>query len=55
MGNKLRKLAPDHCFLCGNVLEECGMGFLECIECKELFLPYINQDSEQCLALCNPD
>ena len=42
-----------HCFVCGAKLEEIGLGWLQCEEekCRELFLPYLDQDNNQCLML----
>ena len=44
---------PRFCFCCGGELKEVGLGFLECEKCDKSYLPYLNYDNEQCLALCH--
>lgn len=40
-----------HCFNCGTKLVEIGMGFCECPNCRKKYLPYKNQEDNQCLEL----
>lgn len=49
----LHRVMPRFCFCCGGKLEEVRLGFLACVECNKVYLPYENQDGEQTLALCN--
>ena len=39
------------CFICGNRLEEVGLGWLQCEseDCGEMFLPYQDEERNQCL------
>jgi len=39
-----------HCFLCGAKLSEIGLGGLECDDCLTVFIPFLDQDGNQCLA-----
>ena len=39
-----------HCFLCGAKLSEIGLGGLECDDCLTAFIPFFDQDGNQCLA-----
>jgi hypothetical protein len=42
---------PSFCFVCGSKLEEMGSGWMQCEneKCGEVFLPYIDEDNNQCL------
>lgn len=52
MENKIKNI-PLHffCFCCGKQLKEIGLGYLYCESCDNTYLPYINQEDEQALAL----
>ena len=41
---------PFHCFLCGAKLTEIGLGGLECEDCLTIFIPFLDQEGNQCLA-----
>jgi len=40
-----------YCFSCGYKLEELGFGILNCSNCENQFIPYIDKDEYQCMCL----
>ena len=48
-------VTPRFCFVCGNKLEEVGLGWLQCKseKCGEVFLPFKDVDGNQNLMLQN--
>jgi ribosomal protein L37AE/L43A len=38
-----------YCFDCGGKLKEKSLGFLYCSNCRTVFLPYEDEDGNQCL------
>lgn len=42
---------PSFCFICGSKLEEVNIGWLQCEDekCGEVFLPYLDEENNQCL------
>ena len=51
----LHSVMPRFCFVCGSKLEEQTLGWLQCEseECGEMFLPYLDEENNQCLMLQN--
>jgi len=41
---------PSHCFYCGAMLSEIGLGGLECDDCLTVFIPFLDESGNQCLA-----
>ena len=42
---------PTYCFTCGAPLKEIGLGALECTKCVNGYIPYEDNDGNQCLSL----
>jgi hypothetical protein len=42
---------PRFCFICGTKLIEVGLGWLQCEseQCGEVYLPFIDENKNQCL------
>jgi len=51
----LHGVMPRFCFVCGSKLEEQTLGWLQCEkeDCAEMFLPYLDEEGNQCLMLQN--
>ena len=48
-------ILPRFCWVCGNLLNEFGLGFYKCSKCGADFLPSINNKSNiQRLDMINP-
>ncbi len=47
------RFVPKFCWVCGNPLEEIGLGYYLCLndDCKSIFLPSIDLHNEQNLIL----
>lgn len=45
------RIIPKYCFSCGKKLIEQNLGFLSCEDdqCGEIYLPYIDDDGNQCV------
>lgn len=41
---------PFHCFYCGTQLIEIGLGILECPNCLKDYIPFIDNEGNQCLS-----
>lgn len=51
----LHGVIPRFCFVCGSKLEEQTLGWFQCEseKCGEMFLPYLDEENNQCLMLQN--